>query len=336
MSELNEEPIGLIFRLTAPFKERGTKSPEIKFLYVEHEVEKFDQIWEKTKNADIVLLENVGTDPEYEKLLINIVKLARTNRDERIATMLPLIDNDKLIYRFAGKAIKEGKEIHLIDIPEGGSGEEEFEASKKLSEKSIALFHDGEIEKSFEKFCESIGLYAESNGKREDYTIEQIEELVEKNKDKWKGKKIVVIQGAIHTPVYHGFRKRHKKHRVRREFVRMPYSYSVVSELERRKRFFPQKPLHQTEYLRAYLSNILLFTELYNGRGYSDDKAFGLSSKIARRLTEEEINDYWSRILKEEKQAKTTSNGKVDQKDDHLLNFLVSLRKEIVDKHFHA
>jgi hypothetical protein len=254
-------------------EEQNGLSPVVRFLYGNHTVENLDAIWDETKDADIVLIEWVG---HTEGLLEKVI---------------PSLDEDTFESKFLARTLKDNKEVHLIDSPAGESAEEEANTGTKLFNDCLDSIDRGRLSVAFGFFRTSVLKTILANKHREDYTIDQVEKLIEENKEKWQGKMIVVIQGAEHTRVYHSLKKNYPT--VRRAFPQSPYIYSLYSELVRKKLFFPEVPL---EYTKAFLS--LIVSSALSDMGVSRDEADKKASRIVRQLPQEKVNEYGAAILK--------------------------------------
>jgi hypothetical protein len=94
---------------------------EIKFIYTKHGFEDIDEIWEKVKDSDVVLMECIVSSEESKKNYNYMLFTASDSRNPEIKKkIIDVLDPpgekhvaEALMRRF----LEAGKEIWLIDMP---------------------------------------------------------------------------------------------------------------------------------------------------------------------------------------------------------------------------
>jgi hypothetical protein len=124
---------------------------------------------------------------------------------------------------------------------------------------------------------------------------DEIRLLSEKNGIKWDGKKIAVIQGSVHTPTYHNFKKKFPHQNVKREMPTSQYFYPSPTAIERALGIKPDRVISETDYIRAMLTEFLIAKDLIPV--FKDGlSAVNEASRITTTMSDQEIENYWKKI----------------------------------------
>lgn len=180
------------------------------------------------------------------------------------------------------------------------------EANKLLS-KVDRLVEHGRVEKARKLFPRRVEARARSNELREELVVKQLE-TAPYIKEGWTGK-IVVVEGAFHTGVYHRIKKKAKKEsypstEIKYAFDEMPFVFDPENTLSRRRRFFPERKITREEYDRAFISTFVLrpgAIELWPKTSVL--KRVEFAHELSQRLTTEEVHEVLDAFSKLKKEA---------------------------------
>lgn len=114
------------------------------------------------------------------------------------------------------------------------------------------MIQKGNIENAYELFKSAIHLEVASNVAREALVTEQLKAFVRANKGRLDGKKIAVIQGAIHSSTYHKSKTEMFSIPTKRHFSEKEMRFGAYESLLR-KILFKKHP-SETDYFRAFLN----------------------------------------------------------------------------------
>lgn len=277
------------------------KSPEgrpdidVTFLYILHSMEAgpeyVDKVLDKVANADLVLIEGVGQTKRMRQLNSLVLKAlsvaAEKAPDNFIVRKLSelLRQSDSFRLQIMGEVVGSGNEVDFIDVAEGEPGYAEIVAARETNERISTLVEEGETEKALQLYPEFIDLCVESSKLREEIVVEQLKERFESIKEK---KQVVVIQGAVHTSVYHTIKGMSLVDSL--ENVYLISSYPPGAVLIRKRRFL-EKELSPDEYHRAFVGDYLFIPageKIWLGTPLTE--IYSLSTKLSSKLSHSEID----------------------------------------------
>ncbi|MBM4402441.1 MAG: hypothetical protein FJ044_04315, partial [Candidatus Cloacimonetes bacterium] len=271
------------------------KSPEgrpdidVTFLYVIHSTEAgseyVNRVLDKVANADLILIEGVGLTKRMrrlDKLVFKALSVAAekapNNFIVRELTEI-LRHSDSFQMRVIGEVLGKGKEVDYIDVAKGEPGYTEAIAAYEMSERITTFAEEGEIEEALQLYPELINMFAESSKIREKVVVGQLKKRLEGIKGK---KQVVVLQGAVHTSVYHMVKQMELIHSL--EYVPLISSYPPGAILIREKRFLQREP-SQDDYRRAFIGDYLFIPgskEIWPGTPLPEIDS--LSTELSSRL----------------------------------------------------
>lgn len=247
------------FPSSSPEAVRG--ETRVRFLNIRHGVEHVEQVWGMVKDADIIYIERVGGGKFLRSVYERVLNLAASNRSSIFDPFRNQFQEfheviDTWSSKIAAKAIKAGKSIRFIDVSEGGSGFKEVNQAVKKDEQFSKLINEGDATGAFAVFQSFVDDMVVSTSQRDEYTLKQLREEIERGRI-GNGRKIVIIQGALHSAVYHKFKNLFPEVKTEREFPEMPFRYGLIYSLIRSRIFHPDKNISQEDYLRACLDAII-------------------------------------------------------------------------------
>jgi len=255
----------------------------VKFIYVEHVPENIDRIVEAVGDADIVAIEYPGKskgDKEHMQKL------------HAEGSLSDKIKQPSFLGSLSAKL--EGKEIKLIDVSRedavwyrhvaeafGAEGELVSTLKQSFENKNSKQM----LPQILEKLEHFIRLDAKAVKMREEMVIEQLSDILKENTNK----KVAVIQGAIHTPVYHKLSRDNVA--LTRDFVltddlaskseRVLMHMPFYGQILRRTRIYPDKPISESELKRALIE--FLYVEF-------KEKELGEARDILEKIAESELD----------------------------------------------
>lgn len=275
------------------------RHPKIHFYNAEHSYENFDEIWEASKDADCIFMELIA-DRDFKDTLQDLINFGASTPDRLkkmfISLQLEAAVDSKLLVSMGRKVIETGKEIFFIDVNEGEEVQKKAAEAFDHLRASFKLKNLGEYDMSLVCYTSFAKLLAESSIERENVTAEEIQDMIRGDEGDFQDKKIVVIQGAIHTRVYHEIKRRNPLTEVTRSFKKPDFFFSATHHLVRRIMF--GKPVSAEDYKRAYLSTLFFngaLIKLYGGR-LSDQGISRKSSEIAGKIPSKELDLYWEQL----------------------------------------
>lgn len=268
------------------------KEPEVLFLNIEHGLSDVEKVWGMAEDADIILMEAVGTEPATRELMETVANLLCSDRTPEAETAREellrfLLSHRTFACHIMAKAVEAGKEFHFIDIPEGVEGWQEAQRAQEAEKQISKLMEVGQAVEAFWAYQEMNNSVLQSLPKRESYVMKQLREKTEEGLQ-WKGKKVAVIQGVAHTKIFHEFRKLFPDISTARKFPEMPYLYPYGVALVRRTYFYPEKPITRNDYLRAFLGDKIVEPALRT-EGLEGIKIRQVSLKLLESLSAKEL-----------------------------------------------
>lgn len=283
----------------------GRPDIEVAFLYVIHGPEYADQIWEKIKDADLILCEvtgGTGRQRKFDALKWQALFFVA----EKAPDILPirwlkerLCQADTCYERILGKALGTQKRVEFIDVAKEDPGYTEMEARDEIGIRIGVLVENGEVDEALKLYPAYIEKGTAVLELREDTVVNQLKEKFGRVKGKAR---ITVIQGGIHTLTYHMMRQAALPLHMRYAFFPTPFSYYLGDTLVRRKRFFPEREIAEEEYRRAFVGDRLI------RRGAaiiwpeaSPHERCAFTNELSSRLTEAEITESLERFSQEQK-----------------------------------
>lgn len=282
--------------------------PPITFLYFRHKVENADKILEEVKDADLLLIEQVGGTPEErgeEEAFQNLILspgFGRHQPERRIIEDLLSSDDDYFI--LLGRLAGSGKRIKFIDIP---STHPAFETFRKSQEVKFQVEQElgKDIHKAYQTFHLATDLTIQSYKESEDYVLRQLSDLMADLKEREGGeiRKIAVVQGPAHTSVHHRFKKTFPEAQVGYKTEGPLLVHTPENILIRRGLLFPNQEIPEIEYQRTFLAIEIFYpsyflhfsiTEQDSQRVY--EKALSLAQKLSPQEVGEVFEDYEQKL----------------------------------------
>jgi hypothetical protein len=192
-------------------KEGVTEYPEVTFIYTRHASSSDAEcVWDIAEDADIILFETVGSSPDQRTSKEAEIAAATQEKDlYRRNSMVEKIVHSRSPFgkRICINAALDGKELRFIDVDSTWSGGA-WEKSSEVLDKSFRIAKkEGEFLLSFEFFRASVFEKALWIFERDLFVSKQVKELIDANQERWRGKKIAVIQGTFHSKTYDTFKK---------------------------------------------------------------------------------------------------------------------------------
>jgi len=289
----------------------AAKSPEnrpdveVTFLYVFHTPENVGQIWEKAEDADLILLEFIATKGKRKELESCLNALAQIPPDHPRAEALRQyhqLAQQEFLDQFATYIAGSGKEIRFIDetIETEEDSNPRSGRLEACNEELHRLLRNGDVEEALRQYPGFIKALAEDCRRREGIVIKQLEEWLGKIQGK---KKVAVIQGAQHTPVYHFMKKGGYHFRGRYLPVPSPLSYPSASTILRKRLFFPERKISKEEYRRSFFCDTIVLWEFSPAWPNDIAKAIAASVRLTAKLSDEEIDRALDRFAQEQQAA---------------------------------
>jgi hypothetical protein len=294
-------------------------SLNVLFLNIEHSDLKADAVWEMAKDADIILIENTSpTDTERNNL--NII-LNRVNKLSDSPARSGLIENLRsegdFFSKIAANVIKYRKEMYMVDSPPGGPGHNESETSEQDSNMSLKEFIRGRYDSSFNFFRKSINEKVLSIQIRDRLVTDQLKKLLKDNEEKWRDKKVVVIQGMIHTGTYHMFKREEPNIPSSRKFPDNNFTFildqEVVNRIKRGESNITNNLLKKLYILRFILGPSLVGQNIFQKDFF--DLSYQKVSAFTRKMDPEYVDEIFKRLVSIEDFTHQYTN------DEERLNF---------------
>jgi hypothetical protein len=237
-----------------PQHEQQRDNEVLHAVFCEHTVENIPLIVDALNNADIVALESVGnTKAERERFtqLANGVTHSVVGSrvyEKKSKALAEYIGSPEstfsagLIHGLAGS----NKSICLVDV--GHDDPDYFYISvQDGADMAMAESLRGRnIELIKEKFEDKLFADARASGVREKKVVNQVEDLVTNN----PAKVIVLVAGAVHTPISHALSR---SHNVERTFIGINmarshgFQFSTYESLLREKTINPDRAIDETK-----------------------------------------------------------------------------------------
>ncbi len=301
-----------------------TKPPQIDFYYTDHSKSAAGKIIEVIKTHDIVLMEGMGQTEEDRKILEAQIAFVTNNPDSAEARefqeWLKSSDND-IFLNIANSCIKNKKEFHIVDASwESQADESSFKAGLMLNNCQISL-ELGEISEAFREYKDFLVLEAIADRDRERAVAEQVANLEQQNKDKWSGKSVLVVQGAIHTQTHREYVKRTGNSNAKRIMYKPLVVYPQQMRITRSLNYDPEKYINEYEYKKAFIQSFLVSPSVVEATGLND-RAVTIINTITSKISNEEVDRIWNELEDVQK-----------SEDDNKLKGIGKIGKDLVKKY---
>jgi hypothetical protein len=273
--------------------------PKIHFYNAEHTDGNIDAVWEEIRDADFIFLELISNEVfrQYVQDIINYgAGVSDPLEKAKAVRHLESVVDKKLLVDIGSRIIYTGKEICFIDVTEGEESQIEAEDAFRHFVLALKARRAGDIESSFSEYVLFADLLAQSSRKREDITADEIQALIDMNIGQLAGKKVAVVQGAIHTRVFHKIKKDNPDMTVTRSFPENDYYFPSNHSLVRRIIF--GKRLAEDDYKRAYISALFITEKLLDSKGFemTDREIYKKSAAIADKISPEDLQKLWGQL----------------------------------------
>lgn len=277
------------------------KRPEFKFAYVNHSKEYADEAWNMVKDCDVILQEEVHDSKEEREKMEKMIAIATFRPRSPVGSALREYfcskrEEDWGCFLVAN-AIEMGKEFHYVDVLEPSPEIELLNDASEIHKQSLETLEKGKPLTAITLMEKSVEKYALSDRLRSQAILTQVRELVEMRGKKWRGKRIGIVQGAIHQPLSETFQTAFPGYKVKKETTRLvpPVILSTVME----KELYPEKPVDQNKLKRVMFADGILFNYLIVLNPKVDETELcHVAEAIETSLSDEEVDGYWQRIIK--------------------------------------
>lgn len=278
-----------------------------KFNFSLHSEENTPEIAASLADCDIIAVESTGDTVERRKqrevLFTQLLSDAVPHETlEQASTVLAKGGEGfmgKLLENLAGS----NKKVVLIDMsaeePDAHVLDEMDRADRALF-KGIADNLSNDTLK--ELLVESMKATAYSSRKREELVVRQLSAMQDKENE---GKKIGVVMGAVHTPVYHDLSKAFS---VEREFTdarddgsSARASYGHTAQMMRQLRFNPEKELDESLVNRTLVEEIYYAYKFYSSEDVSEvhdgnHRARKIQKEITDKMSDDDVNVFLAEL----------------------------------------
>jgi len=306
--------------------------PEIKFVYSEHSLSNFKNIWEEVKYSNIILLEGVGGSDDsrrFNEFFINYAALSADPQFKKNA--LHLLENPGNNIDFHSKlveaVVQNEKEFHYIDESDRGEGKRFSDIAKTEIEAAIEIHLSGKPLDAYEHYKKYVSNMTKAIKLRNETVKKQITELIKSNSTSWFGKKIAVIQGEGHRETYPDLKRTIVDAKLTRTFLQPKISFAILSEIENRINHGKDQNIEDL-IKRGFLGVFVIprkSEEIPNG---VDIKT---ADKILRLIPNEELNVYFEKIKKLQEYLSDKNNKKFNE--EYLTRQLEIMGTEIIEKY---
>lgn len=293
-------------------KESLNRGPDITFLYIQHTRKNIRDVLTKVKDFDVILLETVGLNLLSLNLLESTIAgiAGEKNRLKKFLGALPFYSRQKrdLGCALIVQAIETKKEFHFIDVLNPSP---EYSLTKNSSEEyrqALDLFINGEPSRAFSVLEKSLKLYAEAGRERDKIVIQQVDKMAELFAHRWSGKRVCAVEGIMHSETFRIYKNTHPNGSTSVSLLYPRLYLPPSAEIIRRAEWFPGQKTKKTDYIRSLICEALIAPQIL--AKLPPEKANHLLGVIIRKMPEENINVYWSRILEAEKKSKKTGDKK--------------------------
>lgn len=294
---------------------------ELHFVYCFHTEQYAGDVVAEIEDADVVAIEYVHPQEARDKAetYANLV----THTDEKLDLAGYFGDPDlRFLHDILELLRGSNKEIHFIDAAEDSTTFKPALKAEEMEDDVYNMLFQRSLAETRSALLSQIGMVGRVDRWREELVREQLADLLEAG----KGKKIAVVQGALHSGTAHTFINQSGV-RTTRSFVpefgddfKMDFRETTPSIVAiRSQRFLPKIPLSPelTNYvlLEHYLSatSTLSFPELdvspeqakaaldnisqiLDDPKSSEDQKSDLISNIVKELPQKPAPDYWKTL----------------------------------------
>jgi len=289
----------------------GRPDIEVTFLYVTHDIGTsghLDEIWEKSKNADVIFIEAVGaTDKERGEMedqcdSLSMLAQEEPNSQRILQAVQQLRQSPNLYEQIVGRILEGGggKTIRLIDVSVEDPEYTQTVSANIVYGEFLADLHDGKMETALARYESSVELYMQASRSREKLVARQLSKELS---DIQGRKRIAVVQGAAHTPTYHTVKQKKHPFPIHRAFVPSPLAFNEFTTLIRRKRFFPREEIADEDYHRAVAKQILAGGTALLWPTSKLYEAKSLTSKLVDRLDSRGVDTLLKQFSEEQKRS---------------------------------
>lgn len=298
--------------------------PQFKFAYVVHDgLKRANETWEMIKDCDIILQEEVSYSEDERNSKERMVALAtnKSGRSKEDLLRLCLLPKRPRSWHhlMLAKIIESGKELHYIDVLHDSPAIKIRRIADILREKSLDLLHKGQPLLSVGVLEKSVEKYALSNRMRTEAVLTQILQLRNKEGKNWNGKRIGVVQGAVHEPTSIAFKTVFPEYLVENEV--METCSPALDDAVMKKELFPDRRVDQMKLIITLFSDGIIYNylKLLNPKK-NDSIICDLADKIGVSLTPEEVDQYWQMII--------AADGKRDECQDRMWDVANAIGKK--------
>lgn len=261
---------------------------EVTFLHVIHAPEYEEQIYERIKSADTILMEYVGKSSQTREAVAksyNLI-LASPPGEEKEKAVKLLLGSPHLHDRLIGRLVKEGKgpEIKLIDIGEEHPAFEIYRQESLIASEISTYLFAGKAHEALGKYPSYVEKINEVDRLREEHTLKELEDLI----PKYQERRVVVVQGISHTGVHHQFERKFRAAKPKFAITPSFFIYPPTAQLARKKAFFPNQEIPPDDYLRAFVESYI-FANGVQAAPLHEKVAF--ASHLSTRLSPDELRD---------------------------------------------
>lgn len=286
------------------------KGPSVHFFNTEHLEHSVDDIWDKAKDADIILMELV-TETEFKTDIENVInygaQVDTLEEKARVIDIVKLATNDKLFLGIAEKVILNGKQIYFIDVDADEPSDVEFKSAFVHFQNSLTFFRQKNYQTSFSEYVKFIDMFASSSKEREEIVTDQIQGILDNNQDALAGKRVLVLQGAMHSGVFHKIKLGNPGRDIQRSFLTPDFQFAASHALARKIIF--GRDATPDDYKKAYFSAVVVAKVLMDIPKYEflpDQEHFKKCAEVMKKINQKEFDDYWIRLMEGKLDVKQT------------------------------
>jgi hypothetical protein len=315
-----------------------------KFNFSLHSEENAPEIAVSLSDCDIIAVESTGDTVERreqrEALFTQLLSDAVPHETLEQASAVLAQGGEGFMGKLLENLAGSNKKIVLIDMsaeePDAHVLEEMDRADGALF-KGIADNVSNDALK--ELLVESMRATAYASKKREELVVRQLSAMQD---GEGKGKKIGVVMGAVHTPVYHDLSKTFP---VEREFtdardndhLTTRASYEHTAQLMRQLRFNPEKELDEALVNRTLVEEIYYAYKFYSSEDVSEvHDSNHRARKIQKEITDKMSDDDINAFLEELDQVKANGSRGVFGKRRPVSNEQVFRFLQARQRHYEA
>ncbi len=303
--------------------------PDITFVFTRHSERDAEPVWEKVKDADIIILEAVGITEAGKSEAVDISRNnavasdPQTSRKVEEYFMNKYPNGSAFIKRLISMAILNGKELHLADVSLESEGAKASRIAEDMEKEAtyhatLGFFKSAYIDLLGLQKWESISMIDR------DHTVAvELLDLIEKNQKEWQGKKVAVIYGKQHTNLYKIVKNQNPDANLHKQFMSPSVTFSLGHEI--RQRIINGQEFPTEQFRRKFLEHFVIIPYL---RSFSGEQIglFEISDRIARKMTESDVESAFDDLQKIESEI---TEGSIEERISEITERVFTLGRKI-------